>query len=1108
MKKILFLVIFAVCLIKTQGQSVDSLIVGRCGTSAGYIKEVHKAFQEYFLKQKDSSYKIPKGIEFVRLQQNFPQDSIVTCGKFKLYYEDFMWSPRVGFCDSQSGQARRNTLCQVLNYIQNTFYIPTGDTLDIYIARSYSANYPASADAGLAQAGPFYPPDFFTTPGVYPGHFFNHVKNGCDPEQNQYDGILQVNFDYFYDNWLNPYVISYWDDTLNITPGDYFDLYSILLHEVGHIMGWCSNVTEDHIDHFAITNGSITLYDSLFLYYGNVTTPSNFEKVISFDNNGLPIINPSLDSINDIFRQNMIWSTNLGIPMNDPIYSGSYFSQTFYPLSALSHIADDEFSFLTMLQYSPGFRPKYVMGPFTSFQETKREYSLNELRYIKSMGYSFTNSFNHSTNINRQDTNSWLVTQNHPPFRTNNSLPVSYMETYCEIYDTIAPLFNIVNHNTKYNTNQSFIIYDLMQDNTLNDIESDSIKIFPGSLYGIRGVGDTLINNHNRLEITDHGTKIKYTPLPGFWGRAQFGFNLWDGHEIGSYKLLTIDVLPDTSTIGKYDELVINGNFEDGMEVRQIIGSKSGFINTTLYDQRRFEEFEFDIFSSGHPFISCGSRCVILNSCYSSHDGFPGNPFIPGYFGFDLHSCDSLDLSSSGNPLPMKTPNNERYEQLINWCNFSSLKRPIEKCNKYKLECDLTFSSDYYSLGDTIELQLFGYNLNKNVMTWTSEFLSTIRISVDSIYTHANLSKWQHVTHYFDFCGADDYYNINIYDYENIGMYIDNISLKALPVELMSVSIVSDTNQIFLGEDVNISAIVFDTVCPVTYSWSTGNYTSQTINVTPDSTTTYYVTISNGCTSIVDSITIEIIPNFTGWVRYKDNESDSPLFPLNSTLVSLYVSGNPEYYEWTDSEGNFLIHCLPETYDVILDIQNSYTVPNSTDALLAVKYTVGQYTLSSFQQHLADVNGNLSINAGDALAILKRFVGQISSFPNGVEDWYSDIYSGSNPITINSNQTYTGNFSAACMGDVDLSNYSAYLIGPKQSPNVRLNTSGSKYVKSGKAFDIDVVINDSMVVGAMSLEFYIPPDIYKLNDVQIPGTCDTCKIIVYNDHTGDLKIAW
>ena len=47
------------------------------------------------------------------------------------------------------------------------------------------------------------------------------------------------------------------------------------------------------------------------------------------------------------------------------------------------------------------------------------------------------------------------------------------------------------------------------------------------------------------------------------------------------------------------------------------------------------------------------------------------------------------------------------------------------------------------------------------------------------------------------------------------------------------------------------------------YTWSNGD-TTNTIDVSPNSTTTYYVTITDGFAECYDSITVTIVdPNFT-----------------------------------------------------------------------------------------------------------------------------------------------------------------------------------------------------------------------------------------------------
>ncbi len=58
---------------------------------------------------------------------------------------------------------------------------------------------------------------------------------------------------------------------------------------------------------------------------------------------------------------------------------------------------------------------------------------------------------------------------------------------------------------------------------------------------------------------------------------------------------------------------------------------------------------------------------------------------------------------------------------------------------------------------------------------------------------------------------------------------------------------------------------------------------------------------------------------------------------------------------------------------------------NATDALIVLKHFTGMDTLTGIRLMAADVNNSGSINSVDALMIVQRFVGVISSFPAG--DW-------------------------------------------------------------------------------------------------------------------------
>jgi len=297
------------------------------------------------------------------------------------------------------------------------------------------------------------------------------------------------------------------------------------------------------------------------------------------------------------------------------------------------------------------------------------------------------------------------------------------------------------------------------------------------------------------------------------------------------------------------------------------------------------------------------------------------------------------------------------------------------------------------------------------------------------------------------------------------------------------------------------------------YNWSGPNSFTSTnqnlsfTNAQSQNAGTYTVTVTyNGNCTFTSSTVVTINPNLTGWVRYHGQELNTN-HPVNNTIINLFNGTTNSYSVQTNTQGNYQVSGNPNTYDVELDIQNPFSIPNSTDALLIAKHYVNQISLTPFQQMIANVNGDLNINATDALLTMRRFLGTISSFAgNDGQDWYYEQYSGSqSPITIQNNQTYTSNYSAACMGDVDLNNYLNYNY-PKKEPQIILHNRGDLHVKAGLPVNVDVIILDSMVVGAMSLIFTIPSTKYKVNYVKLPETCDSCQI--FNTDKERLSIAW
>jgi cysteine-rich repeat protein len=143
-------------------------------------------------------------------------------GTFMVTYDDLSAATGVGFDDPISGAARRETLGAVLLYLTSVLDVP--GTADLVVRASQT-------DGGgpLAAAGPF----LFPVTGFQGGLVFEHLTAGVDPLPNEFDGALTVDFGY---RWST--------DTTGPSPVE-FDLYSVLLHEVTHALGFVSVVGPD-----------------------------------------------------------------------------------------------------------------------------------------------------------------------------------------------------------------------------------------------------------------------------------------------------------------------------------------------------------------------------------------------------------------------------------------------------------------------------------------------------------------------------------------------------------------------------------------------------------------------------------------------------------------------------------------------------------------------------------------------------------------------------------------------------------------------------------------------------------------------------------------------
>jgi len=149
----------------------------------------------------------------------------------------------------------------------------------------------------------------------------------------------------------------------------------------------------------------------------------------------------------------------------------------------------------------------------------------------------------------------------------------------------------------------------------------------------------------------------------------------------------------------------------------------------------------------------------------------------------------------------------------------------------------------------------------------------------------------------------------------------------------------------------------------------------------------------------------------SGLVTY-DNNAESPL-----ANVEIYLSRDGDTLKTvTDANGNYsFINLAPGTYILNADKVNGWGGVNSTDALLAQKYSTKKFNLDSLQMKAADVNNDGTIDKKDAFLIAQRYVRSIKKF--NISDW---IFSAPVTVTI-SNISKVQNIKGIAAGDINKS---------------------------------------------------------------------------------------
>jgi trimeric autotransporter adhesin len=804
-------------------------------------------------------------------------------GLIDLYIEDVNSHTGRGFDDptpvgsSTLGAVRIQTFCAVLQYVQSTFtfsVLPTSH-IRVYVAQSYAPGTSLSAPTAgplsfsLYAAAAFHNDPTVVT-GITGGLLNLYATTGVDHAvPTDYHAEVVVNFDHTYDAgtgvstpvlWQSDYLAPYVNCNV--------DLYSALLHEMTHAMGWesfisfpagltsgatCSCPPWGVLPVAGATPlpGALTgphLFTKLdwAMYGGGSVFPvaTGMQKLI-VGSIGTPSVNALAPA-----AANNYWITNNSAPDNYPVYSGTY-DPSVVP-QYFSHLDDQPLSYTLRERISPGDRLHYVMGPYGVPGLLKRTYTKAEIQTLNNvLGYAYIGG--------------GPTLSNHLPFSKKMAALGITALNYANFTENAAVLTDYTLINTGafidiYLTDPAFTTADLV------DADGDPLTIDLTTLVNIRGCG-LGGNNHNELAVLSP-THLRYTPRQNFYGLAQFGFNVNDGHENGSFRVVTIDVQRGSNVSAAFSggNYVCNGDFEEGSE-QVIAGGASETIpyGTTywgVYNSRLEGKWQGISFADSHPYgfhsnwhqwTNYEHSGTIVNNSYINCTGsvitYPyGTPYLSYPF-------PGGSFTATDHPAP--PVGGKRYQGFYGYGSESYyyLTDDVTQCKSYKIEFDIYMPNDFWN-------NHYCIGCNADITIAFADHIGAFNFTAPPHSFPMTMGMWQHVAYTFDYCGTLPSNILYIGNPLQRDFLIDNLSLTLVATPPIGVTVV---NAGTTGCNTSLVSTVTNPGCaPTHYTWTGGSSiacsTCANTTVSPTVTTTYTLTVTDMCGIRTASTTIIVNP--------------------------------------------------------------------------------------------------------------------------------------------------------------------------------------------------------------------------------------------------------
>ncbi len=218
--------------------------------------------------------------------------------------------------------------------------------------------------------------------------------------------------------------------------------------------------------------------------------------------------------------------------------------------------------------------------------------------------------------------------------------------------------------------------------------------------------------------------------------------------------------------------------------------------------------------------------------------------------------------------------------------------------------------------------------------------------------------------------------------------------------------------------------------------------------------------------------------------------------PLANVVVILTDTSRPHCSDTTVTGADGVFEFINWPGDYLLSAETMrpwvYGASNAVDALKVARHFVGLDTLLGLHLIAGDVNALFGVNSADALQILQRFSGLITSFAAG--DWVFDTR------YLNAAVKSPFELEGIIVGDVDAS----YVPIKTEAASLSMVHKSEVRVEGGRV-DIPLYVDRDVNLSALSLELLYPEDALNVREVRLHSDKG---VWVWNETEGKIRLAW